>query len=293
MLLITGATGNIGTHLTRQLAHQGIPTRILVRDLGKTRDLPDVVQRHRGDLDDADTLHDAFRGVERLFLLTQGTGVSMARNALRAAQRAGVGHVTLLSSTNVFGDPIPAMGRWHYEREMLVKASGIPWTILRPNGFMSNALQWRPTLEEGGYVLDATGPGRHAVIDPADIAAVAATVLTQPDHNSAEYTLTGPESLTTADQVRTLSGTLGRPIALREVATAEEAVKSRYPHGASPQLAAAVTEAWILMRADTVGARTDTVEQLIGRPQNTFANWCRAHAADFAAFSPADQRRPA
>jgi uncharacterized protein YbjT (DUF2867 family) len=286
MLLITGATGNIGVHLVGLLAQHVIPTRVLVRDLAKANGLPETIQRYQGDLEDPDTLHTAFEGVTGLFLLTQGTGVSMARNALREAERAGVTHVVLLSSTNVFGDPIPAMGRWHHEREGLVKASALPWTILRPNGFMSNALEWRPTLEEGGYVLDATGPGRHAVIDPADIAAVAAAVLTEDGHESAEYTLTGPESLTTAEQARILGDALGRRIALRDVATAEDAVRSRYPHGASPELAAAVTEAWALMRADTVGARTDTVERLIGRPPRTFAAWCRDHIADFAPFAP-------
>jgi uncharacterized protein YbjT (DUF2867 family) len=277
MLLITGATGNIGTTLVRQLTTESVPTRILVRDPGRADHLPRSVERAVGDLEDPDSLTDAFRGVDALFLLTPGIGATMARNALGAASRAGVGHVVLLSSTNVVGDPVPAMGRWHHEREVLVRGSTIPWTILRPNGFMSNALEWAPTLAAGGYVLDATGPGRHAVIDPADIAAVAAVTLTTEGHGGATHALTGPESLTTADQVRILGRTLGVPIELREVATADEAVRSRFPNGAPEPLAAAVVEAWQLMRADTVGARTDTVERLLGRAPGSFRHWCETN----------------
>jgi uncharacterized protein YbjT (DUF2867 family) len=288
MLLITGATGHVGIPLLYDLAERGVPTRVLVRDLAKTAALPATFERHRGDLEDAGSLDAAFDGVDRLFLLTQGTGTAMARNALRAAERARVGHVVLLSSTNVFGDPVPAMGRWHHERETLVKASGLAWTILRPNGFMSNALEWRSTLAREGVVLDATGPGRHAVIDPADIAAVTAAVLTEPGHVGAEYTLTGPESLTTAEQALTLARVLGRQVPLREVGTPEDAVRSRYPDGAPAPLAEAVIQAWSLMRADTVGARTHTVELLTGRSPRTFEAWCRRHASAFAdAFAAA------
>jgi uncharacterized protein YbjT (DUF2867 family) len=282
MLLITGATGHVGTALVHELVRRGAPTRVLTRDPGRTAHLPDAVERRRGDLEEPRSLTNAFMGVDRMFLLTPGIGTAMAQNALAAAAEAGVRHVVLLSSTNVIGDPVPAMGRWHHERELLVKDSGVPWTILRPNGFMSNALEWIPTLAAAGYVLDATGPGRHAVIHPADIAAVAAVALTEPGHEGAEHTLTGPESSTTAEQVATLGTVLGREIATREVTTADEAVRSRFPQGAPAPLAAAVVEAWTLMRADTVGARTDTVERLTGQAPRTFRSWCREHADVFA-----------
>lgn len=291
MLLITGATGNVGTALIRELESKSIPSRVLVRDPRRAEHLPASVERVAGDLDDAESLADAFDGIDAVFLLTPGIGVSMARNALSAASRAGVRHVVLLSSTNVVGDPVPAMGRWHHEREVLVRESRIPWTILRPNGFMSNALEWVPTIAADRYVLDATGPGRHAVIDPADVAAVAAATLTSPGHEGATYTLTGPESLTTADQVRILSGTLGMPIALREVRTADEAVRSRFPNGAPEPLAAAVVEAWQLMRADTVGQRTDTVERLVKRPPRSFRQWCESNAATISAALTAKPSR--
>jgi uncharacterized protein YbjT (DUF2867 family) len=146
---------------------------------------------------------------------------------------------------------------------------------------MTNAFEWLPTIQAGGYVLDPIGPGRYAPIDPADIAAVAALVLTEDGHQGKEYVLTGEEVLTVAEQVRILAQAVGREIDVREAATPAEAIRSRYPGGAPPALAAAIAEGLALMRADTAGFRTDTVRQLLGRQPRTFADWCAGHADDF------------
>jgi uncharacterized protein YbjT (DUF2867 family) len=173
------------------------------------------------------------------------------------------------------------MGRWHHEREQMVRASGIPATILRPSGFMTNALDWLPTIREGGYVLDPVGPGRAAPIDPADIAAVAALVLTEDGHQGAEYALTGDQLLTVTEQVRILTAAIGRDIEVREVVTPAEAVRFRYPDGAPQALADALIEGLTLMRADTAGFRTDTVKQLLGRSPRMFTDWCARNASAF------------
>ena len=285
MILVTGGTGNIGRELLHELARRDADTRMLVRDPARASHLPDSIARAIGDLDDPASLGEPFRDVDQLFLLTPGIGTTYASNAVAAAKKSGVRHVVLLSSDNVLGDPMPAMGQWHHEREEMVRGSGIPWTILRPTGFMSNALDWLPSLREDGYILDPMGPGRYAPIDPADIAAVAATVLTEDGHEGREYVITGPETLTVGEQVRTLERALGRRLDVREVATADEAVRARFPNGAPPPLAAAITEGFALMRADTVGRRTDTARQLLGREPHDFADWCRRYKD---AFAPAD-----
>jgi uncharacterized protein YbjT (DUF2867 family) len=192
-----------------------------------------------------------------------------------------VRHVVYLSSYAVIGDPVPAMGRWHRDREQLIRASGIPATFLRPGGFMTNAFDWLPTLRAGGYVLDPVGPGRAAPIDPADIAAVAAVTLTEDGHEGEQYLLTGGETFTVAEQVQILAKATGRDIEVRAVATPAEAVRFRYPHGAPQALADALIEGLTLMRADTVGVRTDTVRRLLGRAPGTFADWCARNAAAF------------
>ena len=296
MLLVTGATGNVGRELVRALDAEGAEVRILVRDPARAAALPARAERAVGDLDDPATLAPAFAGVDGLFLLTPGIGTAHTAHAVAAARRAGVRHIVHLSSSNVLGDPMPAMGRWHHEREEIVRACGIPATILRPGGFTTNALEWAPTIREQGYVLDPVGPGRHAPIDPADIAAVAALVLTgtgdlggdaghggghRGGHAGREYVLTGDEALTVTEQVRIIAGALGRPIEVRPAATPAEAVRSRFPAGAPQALADAITEAFTLMRADTTGLRTDTVERLLGRRPRSFADWCARNADAF------------
>ena len=281
MLLVTGATGHVGRELVRELDARGAAFRVLVRDPARAAGLPERAERVIGDLDRPATLAAAMDGVERLFLLVPGIGIEHTEHAVAAARAAGVRHVVYLSSYAVIGDPVPAMGRWHREREELIRASGIPATFLRPGGFMTNAFDWLPTLRAGGYVLDPVGPGRVAPIDPADIAAVAAVTLTEDGHGGEQYLLTGGETFTVAEQVQILAKTTGRDIEIRAVATPAEAVRFRYPHGAPQALADALIEGLTLMRADTVGVRTDTVRRLLGRAPGTFADWCARNAAAF------------
>ncbi|ETK34380.1 NAD(P)H-binding protein [Microbispora sp. ATCC PTA-5024] len=278
MILVTGATGRIGRELTGELDARNAKFRILVRDPARAAGLPASAERVVGDLDDPATLAAAFDGIDRLFLLTPGIGTDQAANAITAARAAGVRHIVLLSSIWVSGDPVPAMGRWHHQREHLLRMSGIPATILRPGGFTTNALEWVPSIKNEGFVLDAIGPGRSAPIDPADIAAVAGLVLTEDGHGGQTYTLTGDEALTVAEQVAIIADTIGRDIEVRAAASPEEIVRSRYPNGAPRPLADAILEAAAIMRADTTGVRTDTVQRLLGRRPRTFADWCTRNA---------------
>ena len=281
MILVTGATGNIGRELVRELDARGARFRILVRDPARATRLPERVERVVGDLGVPPTLTPAFDDVEKLFLLTPGIGIDHTAFAVTAAKAAGVSHIVHLSSFNVLGDPMPAMGRWHHAREEIIRASGISATFLRPGGFMTNALDWAATIREGNYVLNPIGWGRYAPIDPADIAAVAALALTEDGHQGREYVLTGEEAFTVAEQVRIIAEAIGRDIVVREAATPAEAVRSRFPAGAPQALADAIIEGFALMRADTVGFRTDAVRQLLGRRPRTFADWCARNADAF------------
>jgi uncharacterized protein YbjT (DUF2867 family) len=283
MILVTGATGNIGRELVRALDAAGSTFRIFVRDPGRVGGLPRRIDRAVGDLDDVSTYAPALDGVDRLFLLVPGIGIDHTRDMVAAAVAAGVGRIVLLSSYNVMGDPMPAMGRWHHERETIVGASGIPATILRPGGLMTNALEWAPVIRAGGIVDDPTGPGRYAPIDPADVAEVAAVLLTEDGHEGRQYYVTGEELFTIAEQIAVLSAAIGREIKVREAATPQEAVASRYPNGAPPALADAILEGFTLMRQDTSGFRTDTVQRLLHRRPRSFADWC---ARNLDAFRP-------
>ena len=292
MLLVTGATGNIGRELIRELAAMGAETRLLVRDPARAAALlPEHVAQIElvvGDLDVPATLPRSFAGIDKVFLLTAGMDTAHTAHAVAAAQAAGVGHIVHVSSSNVLGDPMPAMGRWHHAREKIIRASGVPVTFLRPGNFMSNALGWATTIRAGGYVLDPLGPGRVASIDPADIAAIAALVLTDDGaaHHGEAYVLTGDEPLTVAEQVQIIAKTIGHDIEVRPAATPAEAARSRFPDGAPQALVDAITEVFVRLRADTVGFQTDTTRRLLGRRPRTFADWCTQHADAFRVPSP-------
>lgn len=279
MLLITGATGHVGRALVDELDRKGVDFRVLLR--APRADLPDRVAQVIGDLGRPDSLAAALENVHKVFLLVPGTGLEHTANVVAAARSTGVQHLVYLSSYAVLGEPTPAMGRWHHEREQMIRRSGIPATFLRPTGFMTNTFDWLSTIRSG-YVLDPIGPGRAAPIDPADIASVAAAVLTQDCHQDKEYTLTGAEAFTVAEQVGILAKAIGHDLEVRPVEDAEDVVRFRYPDGAPPALAAAVVEGVRLMRADTVGLRTDAVRRITGREPRSFADWCRQNAAAFA-----------
>jgi uncharacterized protein YbjT (DUF2867 family) len=281
MILVTGATGNIGGALAHELDAVGAKFRVLVRDPARAAALPTRAERAIGDLGDPATLKAAFAGVDKLFLLTPGIGVDYAAHVVDAAKAAGVSAIVFLSSYAVAREPMPAMARWHHAREQIIRASGVAATFLRPGGFMTNALDWAGAIRAGKHVLDPTGPGRYAPIDPADIAAVGALALTKDGHQGEDYVLTGGETFTIAEQVRIIARTIGRAIEIRAAATPAEAVRSRFPNGAPPALADALIEAFALMRADTTGLRSDTFVRLLGRKPRTFADWCARNAAAF------------
>jgi uncharacterized protein YbjT (DUF2867 family) len=175
--------------------------------------------------------------------------------------------------------PLRAAG-WHHPGERAVMDSGLAWTLLRPAGFASNALAWAPAVRSGGAVEIATGAGRHAVVDPRDVAAVAARALTSSDHDGKAYTLTGPEPLSTPEQVAILGRVLGRSIPVAEVTP--EIVADRMRAGGVPDgFVAAVLEGLRFVREGKAAARTDAVEAVLGRAPRPFEAWVRDHVDPF------------
>ncbi|MEV8436016.1 NAD(P)H-binding protein [Actinosynnema sp. NPDC051121] len=173
MILVTGATGNVGREVVQALADAGAPVRALVR---RTSDLP--VAQAVGDLDDPASLDAALGGVRGVFLLP---GYRDMPGLLAGFAAAGVERVVLLSSqAAVATDTANVVSAYMIDSETAVRESGVDWTILRPAAFMSNALRWLPQLRTGDVVSDAFGDVPIAVVDPADIAAVAAEALLEP-----------------------------------------------------------------------------------------------------------------
>ena len=174
MILVTGATGNVGGEVVRRLAADGAPVRALARRPDAVT-LPDGVEVVAGDLSRPETLDDALAGVEALFLLG---GFDTMADVLERAARAQVRRVVLLTSRSVVGGrPDNAITGMWMESEAVLDRSGLPGTVLRPSGFQSNVLRWSDQLRAGDVVRAPWADVPIAAIDPADIAAVAAVAL--------------------------------------------------------------------------------------------------------------------
>ncbi|MFC8914627.1 NmrA family NAD(P)-binding protein [Streptomyces sp. NPDC057116] len=279
MILVTGATGHVGGELTARLAGAGRPVRALVRkaDGPGAAALPAGARAAAGDLDRPESLRPALEGVRGVFLLP---GYADMPGLLAECARAGVEHVVLLSSIAApDGDMENAISRFMILSEEAVRDSGLPWTILRPSGFMSNTFQWTAQLAAGDVVRAPFPAVPVAMIDPYDIAAVAAHVLLDPDHHGRAHALSGPEPLLPADRVRVLGEVLGRPLRLVGLSD-EEARKEMADSGTPPEYVDAFFRYYAEGTLDDSVVRP-TVAELLGRPPRTFTQWARAHADAF------------
>jgi uncharacterized protein YbjT (DUF2867 family) len=275
MILVTGATGNVGAELVRTLSSAAHPVRALSRSVLPSR-LSEGVEGAIGDLDRPETLPGALDGVRAVFLLP---GYKDMPGVLAEVRQAGVERVVLLSGSSAEGgDMGNAISRYMILSEAAVRESGVPWTILRPSGFMSNALRWVPQLRAGDVVRAPFAGVRIAVIDPFDVAAVGAEALTSAVHEGRVYRLTGPEPLLPADQVRVLAAVLGRDLTFEGQSDAEARVEME---GTMPT---EYVDAFFSFYADGTLDESmvhPTVQELTGMKPRTFERWAVAHADAF------------
>ncbi|MEU4441673.1 NAD(P)H-binding protein [Actinosynnema sp. NPDC050801] len=250
MLLITGATGTTGREVVRLLTDAGTAFRAMSRT-------PTGGQVH-GDHTDPASLDRAVEGVDAVFLLGPGTPDLPAYDlaVLDAAKRAGVPKVVKLSSI-----PTGPVAEWHRPGEEATRA--FPrWTLLRASLFASNSLQWAPHIAAGEPIPNPMGTTALGVVDPRDLAEVAVRALLA-DHHGRTYTLTGPELLSTPDQVTVLSQVLGRPLSTVDVPL--ESLPEAYAEGVRA------------VRRGDASLLSDDIATILGRPARTYATWARHH----------------
>ncbi|TDC24959.1 NAD-dependent epimerase/dehydratase family protein [Streptomyces sp. 8K308] len=277
MILVTGATGNIGSALVRQLAPAGVsPLRALTRDPARAA-LPAGVAAVAGDLAAADSLKYALNGVRSLFL---PSGLGADAEVLAAAREAGVERVVLVSSITVVTHPHLPQAAANAAVERALRDSGMAWTVLRPTQFASNALWWADTIRAGGTVRLPYPDVGLPTIHPADIASVAGAALTEPGHLGRTYALTGPARVTAREQVETIAAVTGRDVPWQAIDRETAHAEMRVFLGA--EVADAVLD---LMGGDAneqLLAVRDTVPEITGTPGRTFRQWAEENAAAFA-----------
>lgn len=251
--------------------------RALVRDPAKAENLASIAEVVTADLASPRTLTAAFAGADRVFVIAPVAPEleALEANAFRAAAEAGAKHIVKLSNFGAGSLP-SALWNWHGASENTLRGLGIPWTILRPVRFMTDMPFSWDAMIESGTIFEPTGDGKITLIDPDDVAAVAATVLTTPGHDAQTYELTSAEALTGAQIAQQITAAVGRPITFAD--PSPDAFRGT-------SLAAGIPEPFVDMIGQYMsvvrqgGMRiTTTVADLLGRPPRSYAEWLKNNA---------------
>jgi uncharacterized protein YbjT (DUF2867 family) len=266
-VLVMGATGNVGGVIVEALREQGVPVRAVSRN---ARDWPDGVEGYTGDPGEPGGLTAAARGATGVFLMSGYAAEAALLSALDGA------HVVVLSSSSApLGEDGNAMAGYHLASEQAVQASGHDWTVLRPCSFQSNLLRWRDQLEQGDVVRVPFGDVPSALVDPADIAAVATAALTGAGHAGRTYRLSGPEALTPAAQLALLAPALDRPLRL-EAMPDEEALATL------PEAYAGAMMEIFRGHPELESEVQPTVEEVLRRPPGRLTAWIDRNRGAFS-----------
>jgi uncharacterized protein YbjT (DUF2867 family) len=275
MFLVTGAAGNVGAEVMRALTAADQRVRALARS-GRPTGLPPGVEAVAGDLNRPESLTEALAGVRGVFLLP---GYEDMKGVLAEVRRAGVERVVLLSgSSAASGDSSNAVSAYMIRSEDAVRESGVAFTILRPFGFMSNALRWRDQLEAGDVVREPFADVAVAVVDPADIGAVAATALLADGHEGRIHVVSGPQALRPADRVGILGAALGRELRLE--ALSDDEARTQMSAQMPVEYVDAFFDFYVEGSLDESQVQP-TVREVLGREPRTFEQWVAAHADAF------------
>ena len=279
-VLVTGATGRVGRIVVDQLLAAGVPVRALTRRPAAAG-LPAAVEVVSGDFAVPESLDAGLQGVTAVFLVWTAPPTTAPAVVERLATHAR--RVVFLSSP--YQTPHPffqqpnSMAMLHAEIERLIAAAGLASTIIRPGMFASNALPWwAAQIRDGDVVRWPYGAAETAPIDERDIASVAARALHEDGHVGGDYVLTGPESLSQAEQVSIISAAIGRRIRFEELSPDEfrRETADSWPRPVVNMLLAA----W----GATIGCPafvTSTVADVVGSPARTFRQWVVDHAVAF------------
>jgi uncharacterized protein YbjT (DUF2867 family) len=283
MILITGATGNVGREVVHLLLAGGEQVVAVTRH-PTTAALPDGAVVMEGDPSRPQTLTKALHDIEAIFLSPRALGDATAGAAtaelLKLAAAQGVQRVVVISAVTVeYGGGYQRFADAFKAVEDVARASGLPWTILRCADFASNALVWAPQIRAAGMVRGVYGDAATSTIHERDIAAVSALALQDAAHAGRTYVLTGPQSLTQRAKVRLIGEAIGREVPWVEIAP-EQFRQAMLAQGLPEDVPDRVIGYWS-NRVGRPGPSLPTVEHLLGRPALTFAQWAVEHAAAF------------
>jgi uncharacterized protein YbjT (DUF2867 family) len=279
MMLVTGATGTVGREVLRLLpADRAV--RVMARDPARVGDVAGGAEVVVGDYADPLSLERALRGVRRAFLVTNRVSGGDDARFVRAARSAGVRHVVKLSAAAVADAKADDLiTRWQRANEVLLRDSGMEWTLLRPRAFMSNCLSWAASVRSEQVVRALYGTSACACVDPRDVAEVAVRALTGDGHAGRVHTLTGPEAISAVEQSAELGRLLGRPLRFEELPleSVRALLRQRHPPAVVEALLAGAKRRREGGKADV----RSTVRDVTGQEARSFRDWAADHLAAF------------
>jgi uncharacterized protein YbjT (DUF2867 family) len=266
MILLTGATGKTGGETAKQLVEKGASLRALVRDEAKAADLKAAgVELVVGDMSDADSVKQALDGAEKAFMLMPNGKQQLAleKQFTELAVAAGVKHLVKMSSMEAVADAETPIPQAHWAAEEYIRASGLDWTMIKPNFFMQNLLASAGTIREQRKFFLPMGAGTTGMADVRDIGAFCAEVLTGEGHAGQSYEITGPEVLSFYDVAERFSEVLGEKV--EYVAMPMEKFRERMSPILEPWHLNAVCELFREIAEIGLDHTTSTFKELIGR----------------------------
>jgi len=287
-ILVCGATGNVGSNVVRALRERGAAVRAFVRDPGRAAErLGGDVALVAGDFADAESIRRALDGVGRVFLSSADGRAKVAHEAAVTDACAAAGVELIVKASTLAADPrspLPPLA-WNGRSEEHLRRSGVPATILGSAFYMTNLLAAADQVRDGTLAAPA-GAGRIAIVDPQDVGAVGALVLTTDGHAGATYRLTGPEAITYERMAEELGRATGARVEYVDVP--EEAARAGLVAAGMPDwLVTHLVGVFRLIRADAFAETTGTVRELTGRDARSFAEFAREHAGRFGAVAAA------
>jgi uncharacterized protein YbjT (DUF2867 family) len=281
-ILITGATGNVGTQLVKKLAAANVPFKALVRSGDRNEYLASVPQAEviTADLADGAAVGKALQGIEKAFLLTNSSeqAETLQLDFAAAAHAAGVRHIVKLSQFAAAEHSPVRFLRYHARVENRIGELGMAYTFLRPNLYMQGLLAFKDYIKNDGQFYAAVGNAAISAVDVRDIAAVAACALTEAGHENKVYDITGGEAITHYQMAEIFTRVLGKPVKFTDVSPEqmEGAVRAA---GFPEWQVGGLTEDYAHYARGEAAAVSTVVQEVTGRAPIGFEQFVRDYLA--------------